>query len=234
MADDDYVDEEDNDGDETSDGDTQVLATVEETAALNSRLTAAEDLNAKLSKAVTDPDVQAVIDGKAKGQSIRLTVGNETQTPEAVQPSDIEFAEMSNAQMAEYMTKQLGTVVATAITAATAAQDKRLESLEGVNSTAKVVKVQGEVKDLIAEFPDLPEHKAEIIELVTKSGLTPKEAYIITRQRKGLGMPVPITASERGSGVTVRSSEFDRQPARMGGRGFSEDLAQGMTEVKGW
>lgn len=109
---------------------------------------------------------------------------------------------------------------------------EKVNSIEGQLSEGRKERLTAEVSRLLEKYPDLMEYKKDIIAGAAK-GLKVEEAYIVSRLRKGKGLPEPVKPTmptERPTNMTVRRPK-KAKPARTGPRGFSADLAEVLDNI---
>lgn len=215
-------------GDEDVEGEG-AAPTREEYEAVAAQAAKANDLVARLSQSLTDPDVAELLRAKEEGRSVRLSVGagDNAETAPAALPPDVDLDAMTPSQLVKEMMKMLPEVIAEGVRPVVATVDGLAEERQ----TERKAAVASEANALVEKYPDFLEYRDSIKQLVTNNGLKLEEAYVMARMRDGKGYPVakrPASA-ERPSGmeVTFRSgAKSSRQKtARSGSRGFSDMVA---------
>ncbi len=218
----------------TDDGGNEVVEytppTREEYDAVRAAAAKSDDLLARLSKTLTDPDVAEVLRAKEEGRALRLTVGAGANAEPAAPalPTDVDLDAMSPSQLVKALMTMLPGVIAEGVKPVVATVDGLAEE----RLTERKAAVTAEANALVEKYPDFLEYRDKIKQLVTNNGLRLEEAYVMARMRDGKGYPVvkrPASA-ERPSGmeVTFRGGE-KRRPAgtaRMGSRGFQDMTAE--------
>jgi len=200
--------------------------TREEYEALKASATRNDELLARLSKTLTDPDVAEVLRAKEEGRAVRLTVGagDTMQDTSVVMPSDVDLDAMSPSQLVKEVLRQLPAVVAQGVKPLGEAVD----SFAAERLAERKASVKAEAEGLVEKYPDFLTYRDQIKQLVAENGLKLEEAYVMARLRDGKGVPTAKRppSAERPSGmeVTFRSGEQSRHrgPARMGSRGFQD------------
>ena len=209
--------------------------TPEALAELTARAEAAEAQAQKLTETLGDADVAAVLKAKADGQSLRMVVGNEPAevAPEAAPVlNPIELEGMTNSELVENLLKVVEHSQKAANTELLGKIDTRLGGLENARKADQQKNVTAEATVLLKKYPDLFEHKEELIKLA-KTGLNLEQAYMAGRIGRGEGLPTPVadTATEAPTTVLLTHSENDEKPARKGQRGFEVDLGECLDEA---
>ena len=204
--------------------------TAEDLAALQARLDASEEMTTRLTSIVSDPDVAAVVQAKDGKKALRIVVGDEAAAPEGppALPSSVELDNMTNSQLVELMAGQ----VREAVTEGLSSSDlsRRLGTLETESSEGRKARLLKEAQAVQSRHPDLGEHSEAVKKLATTGVLNLEESYMIARMRSGKGLPVAPADTERPTTLTVRNAP-EEKPARMGAKGFAQDLAEGMERI---
>ena len=206
--------------------------TREEYEATRAAAARSDELLAKLSRSLTDPDVAEVLRAKDEGRSIRLSVGAGENVPDAapVLPTDIDLDAMTPSQLVKEMMKMLPGVIAEGVKPVVATVDGLAEERQAERKAT----VTAEANALVEKYPDFLEYRDQIKQLVTNNGLKLEEAYVMSRMRDGKGYPVakrPTAERPSGMEVTFRSGSDSRRPktVRSGSRGFG-DLVAGVLD----
>lgn len=219
---------------EEIDGDEQVIDEVTETPETPGEPDPTEALKARLAALEGDPDVAAVLAAKQGKRALRIVVGEDQgngesrEEPAAPMPSSEELDDMTNSQLTTALMSRLGSVVEE-----TLRKSGVLDQLGAVQETLAASRkkdLAAEASALQAKYPDLTEHKDEIVKLAGQ-GLKLEEAYLVSRLRKGKGLPTPKASTERPTSVTLRRVPKE-EPAKMGPRGFSEDLSEVLSRLE--
>ena len=219
-------------GDEGAEGSDEGSApapTREEYEAVAARAAKSDDLVARLSRTLTDPDVAELLRAKEEGRSVRLSVGVGADAPPTApsMPTDVDLDAMSPSQLVKELMKMLPSVVTEGVKPLA----ETVDGLAEERLSERKATVAAEANALAEKYPDFLEYRDAIKQLVTNNGLKLEEAYVMARMRDGKGYPVakrPASA-ERPSGmeVTFRGGDSARRPktARSGSRGFSDMVA---------
>ncbi len=185
-----------------------------------------------LSKALGDPDVTALLDAKEKGHSVVLrTTGNEPEAPDPdAMPDEPTLDTMTPSQLARTLLKQIPKMVRGSVEEALEPLGQKLDGLEAETQVEKTAKLKGEVDALVKKYPDLGDYKEEIKPLC-KAGLSIEEAYLVSRQRSGKGLPVQRTVVERPRAITVYRPKEHTKPAQ-GPRAFEKRLSEVLDNIQ--
>jgi len=208
---------------------TPAAPTREEYEAVAARAAKADELLAKLSQNLTDPDVAELLRAKEEGRSVRLSVGAgaDEQPAAPTLPTDTDLDAMTPSQLVKELMKMLPGVISEGVKPLASTVDGLAE--ERLNE--RKASVTAEANALAEKYPDFLEYRDSIKQLVTNNGLKLEEAYVMARMRDGKGYPVAKRpAAERPSGMEVTfrgGADGARRPktARSGSRGFSDMVA---------
>jgi len=205
--------------------DSEVTATEADT-----KLAEAEATITRLNAIVNDADVSALLSAKEEKKPIRIVIGDVTDEEDGeeeelapLKGEDLDV--MGNSQLADTLLKRVEQMVSRGLKGSEL--NSKLTLIEKEINSSKQEKLLTSAKALAEKYPDLMEHKAELVQLAS-SGLNLEEAYLVSRMRKGKGLPVAKvqrTSAESPTSVIVRSSK-KVQPARAGARGFAQDLEE--------
>jgi len=232
----DEIDEiDDDDADEGAEGaeGTEGAKAAEAEAEAARAKSAAEALqaeNTRLLKLVSDPDVAAVIQAKDANANLRIVVGEAGEDKDddpLPEPADLDA--MRGSQLLDVFTKASAKSVEAAMSTALGPLVEKVQELEGELGEARKARAKAQVAEFTKSFPDLPKHKKVVVDLTNK-GLSLREAYAVARLRSGDDLLRPRSGSERPTTIRVPSSA-KKTKARMGMRGFSQDLAEIIPEV---
>jgi len=214
MPDDDEVDVNDMNENEGEEGEGQGEGNEgsnegsNELATLQARLDIAEERNKELEAKVEEQGTMIAAVREDKGE-------DEGKFSKLPSPETLE--EMSNTELAKTILDQV----------TSSDLETRIAAVEGSISKRRTDELSAKAEALAKEFPDFLEHKKAIVALAA-NGLGMREAYMIARLRSGKGLPEArkkATASERPTSVVLRKAK-DEKPAKIGPRGFSEDLKE--------
>jgi len=190
---------------------------------LQAQLDAATEQNVRLTRIVSDPDVASLVEAKESKKGIKIIIGDESagEVPPEELPDAAELDDMPNSEFATVMLRHMGKVVSDNLESSGIVA--KLTSVEESLSSTRKKDLEAQADSLVTKYPDLPKYKDDIVKLV-ETGLSLEESYMVARVRKGDGLP-QATSTEKPTSVTVRKAPKE-QPARMGPRGFSADVAE--------
>jgi hypothetical protein len=179
-------------------------------------------LVAKLQGMLADPDVVTVVKAKAENRSLRIVAGDgaAADAPQAL-PSVDEINGMTPAQLLDLTLRQVRQTVADTVS-------ERVAPLQDAELGRQRTQLRTEAAGLAEKYEDFVEFGPQIKDLAGK-GLTLEEAYVTARIRSGKGLPQEHrpepTFSDRPTSVDIRR-EVREAPARLGRKGFQQDLAE--------
>ncbi len=181
----------------------------------------------ELAKLLGDSDVRAVLEAKARGETVRLGFGDNNEN--TGQAPDLES--LSQTELVQHLLGEMEKIVSKGVVSGTDPLMQRLDSVEGfVNEQGRDKLSQG-IKSARERFSDFDKYQEGMLSAFEHpEDLTPEELYIVAKNRKG-GFPTldKNTSSEKPSGAGIRPAINKQQrktPVRPGTQGFRQLLEE--------
>jgi len=170
------------------------------------------------------PEVRAVLDALDKGETVRVSVGDEAEDEPAYDPETVE--DLSNVDLIKVTVKETVRALGSVMDEKLLPVATDLATLKGDKQKAQRDNTRAELNRAITKYPDFNAYAEDIIELKkVNPSLSVDELYVLARTRKGKGFPDPVrTSSEKPTSSTAASQKERKTPLPVGRKGMNQLL----------
>ncbi len=192
-----------------------------------------------LTRLMTDPDVQRVLQAKQNGKPLKISEGEETAPAEREEEIDAEkLNEMSNSEFLGVVLKKMEKVVGSTIPKVMKPFEDKLASVEGFLESKEKKGIQERIQKMAKDLPDFQRLRPVMKEINDHTpGLELDELYFLARKRSGLPLAPDRSASSERPTVGMHTKAPQRQDARKkplppGRSGFDQLLSETLDKLE--